>query len=317
MLDIITSLLVVAIPAATPLIFGALSGLFCERAGVTNIAIEGMMLSAAFFGFIVGVWTHNLAIALVAAVGIGVVMAALHALLSVSFQVDQIISGTVINVLAVGMTGYLDRKLYPAGAPGGQRTLPEVSIPFLSDIPSIGDIFFSRGLLVYLAFIMVVIAQIVLFKTRWGLRVRAVGEHPLAAETAGVSVYATRYAAVLVGGALAGLGGAYFTLQSIPQFQPLMTNGRGFIALAALIFGKWRPYGVLSAALFFAIAETVPSTLQIEGINSIFGVGIPYQVFGLLPYVLTILVLAGAVGRATPPAAIGQPYARDRVPESV
>lgn len=310
MFAIITSLLVVAIPAATPLIFGGLSGLFCERAGVTNIAIEGMMLSAAFFGFIVGVWTHNLGIALLAAILIGVAMAGLHAVLSVSFQVDQIISGTVINVLAVGLTGYLDRKIYPQGAPAGQRTLPELHIPLLSHIPSLGEILFQKGVLVYLAFIMVVVAQVVLFKTRWGLRVRAVGEHPLAAETAGVSVYATRYAAVLVGGALAGLGGAYFTLQSIPQFQPLMTNGRGFIALAALIFGKWRPYGVLAAAIFFAIAETIPSTLQIEGINSIAGLEIPYQVFGLLPYILTILVLAGAVGRATPPAAIGQPYTR-------
>lgn len=310
MVDILTSMLVVAMPAATPLIFGALCGLFSERAGVVNIAIEGMMLSAAFAGFIVGVYTHNLGIALLAAVGTGALMAALHAVLSIEFQVDQIISGTVINILAIGLTGYLDRKLFPSGAPGGQRTLPQIDIPLLGDIPYLGEILFRQGLLVYVAIVMVVVANVVLFSTRWGLRIRAVGEYPLAAETAGVSVFRVRYASVIAGGMLAGLGGAYFTLQSIPQFQPLMTNGRGFIALAALIFGKWTPFGVLGAALFFAIAETIPSTLQIQGIDSIAGLEIPYQIFGLLPYVLTILVLAGAVGRSIPPAAVGIPYAR-------
>lgn len=310
MLDVIQSMLVVALPAATPLIFGGLSGLFSERSGVVNIAIEGMMLAAAFFGFIVGVRTGSLGLALGGAVLTGMVMASLHAVLSIAFRVDQIISGTVINVLTIGLTGYLDRKLYPSGAPGGQSTLPHLDIPLLSDIPFFGEVLFQHGVLVYAAFIAVLLAAAVLYRTRWGLRIRAVGEHPLAAETAGISVYAVRYASVIASGALAGLGGAYFTLQSIPQFQPLMTNGRGFIALAALIFGKWTPFGVLGAALFFAIAETIPSTLQIQGVDSVFGVEIPYQVFGLLPYVLTILVLAGAVGRAIPPAAVGQPYTR-------
>ena len=309
-MDVLTSMLVVAVASATPLILGGLSGLFCERAGVVNIAIEGMMLSAAFAGFIVGVWTHNLGIALLGAVLTGGLMAALHALLSIEFQVDQIISGTVINILAVGLTGYLDRKLYPSGAPAGQRTLPELDIPLLGDIPFVGEVLFRQGEIVYLAFVLVAVSHVVLFHTRAGLRIRAVGEHPLAAETAGVSVFRVRYLSVIAGGFLAGLGGAYFTLQSIPQFQPLMTNGRGFIALAALIFGKWTPFGVLGAALFFAVAETIPSTLQIQGVDTVAGVEIPYQVFGLLPYVLTILVLAGAVGRATPPASVGIPYAR-------
>jgi general nucleoside transport system permease protein len=308
--DVLTSMLVVAIASATPLILGALSGLFCERSGVVNIAIEGMMLSAAFSGFMAGVYTGNLGIALLVAILTGGLMAALHALLSIGFLVDQIISGTVINILAVGLTGYLDRQIFPTGAPGGQRTLPRVDIPLLGDIPYIGEIFFQQGLVVYLAFILVLLAHVVLFQTRAGLRVRAVGEYPLAAETAGVSVIRVRYLAVIAGGMLAGLGGAYFTLQSIPQFQPLMTNGRGFIALAALIFGKWTPFGALGAALFFAVAETIPSTLQIQGVDTVFGVAIPYQVFGLLPYVLTILVLAGAVGRATPPASVGVPYVR-------
>jgi simple sugar transport system permease protein len=310
MLDVLTSMLVVAVPAATPLIFGGLSGLFCERAGVVNIAIEGMMLSAAFFGFMVGVATHNLGLAFLAAIATGAVMAALHAVLAIEFQVDQIISGTVINVLAIGLTGYLDRQIYPHGAPGGQRIFPELHVPLLGDIPYLGEILFRHGFIVYLAFLAVPVAHVVLFATRWGLRIRAVGEHPLAAETAGVSVLRVRYLSVLAGGMLAGIGGAYFTLQSIPQFLPLMTNGRGFIALAALIFGKWTPFGVLGAAMFFAIAETIPSTLQIQGVDSVAGVEIPYQVFGLLPYVLTILVLAGAVGRAVPPAAVGIPYVR-------
>jgi simple sugar transport system permease protein len=303
-------MLVVAVASATPLILGGLSGLFCERAGIVNIAIEGMMLPAAFAGFIAGVWTHNLGIALLAAILTGGLMAALHAVLSIEFLVDQIISGTVINILAIGLTGYLDRKLYPSGAPAGQRTLPEIDIPLLGDIPFVGEVLFRQGTIVYLAFILVAVAHVVLFRTRAGLRIRAVGEFPLAAETAGVSVFQVRYLSVIAGGCLAGLGGAYFTLQSIPQFQPLMTNGRGFIALAALILGKWTPFGVLGAALFFAIAETIPSTLQIQGVDTIAGVEIPYQVFGLLPYVLTILVLAGAVGRATPPASVGIPYAR-------
>jgi ABC-type uncharacterized transport system permease subunit len=308
--DVITSMLVVAVPAATPLILGALCGLFSERAGVVNIAIEGMMLSAAFAGFMAGVYTHHLGIALLVAVTTGALMATLHAVLSIAFQVDQIISGAVINILAIGLTGYLDRTIFPTGAPGGQRTFPHIEIPVLSDIPFLGPVFFSQGLIVYLAFLLVLLTQVIIFHTRAGLRIRAVGEYPLAAETAGVSVYRVRYLSVIAGGMLAGLGGAYFTLQSIPQFQPLMTNGRGFIALAVLIFGKWTPFGVLGAALFFAVAETIPSTLQIQGIDSIFGVEIPYQVFGLLPYVLTILVLAGVVGRAVPPASVGIPYTR-------
>ena len=308
--DALTSMLVVALPAAAPLILGALSGLFSERAGVVNIAIEGMMLSAAFTGFMTGVYTHSLTLGLLAAIATGGAMAALHALLSIEFQVDQIVSGTVINILAVGLTGYLDRTLFPSGAPAGQRTLPRLDIPLLSDIPYLGEILFRQGTIVYLAFLLVLVAHMVLFHTRAGLRIRAVGEQPLAAETAGVSVARVRYLSVISGGLLAGLGGAYFTLQSIPQFQPLMTNGRGFIALAALIFGKWTPFGALAAALFFAVAETIPSTLQIQGIHTVAGREIPYQVFGLLPYVLTILVLAGAVGRAIPPAAIGVPYSR-------
>jgi simple sugar transport system permease protein len=310
MADVVTSMFSVALPAATPLVFGGLSGLFSERSGIVNIAIEGMMLSAAFFGYMAGVYTHNLAVAVGVAVIASVAMAELHALLSIEFHVDQIISGTVINVLAIGLTGYLDRQLFPSGAPGGQQLLPDIRVPLLADIPVVGPIFFHQGLLVYAAILAVVVAHVFIFRTRWGLRIRAVGEYPLAAETAGINVFRTRYLSLAASGALAGLGGAYFTLQSIPQFEPLMTNGRGFIALAALIFGKWTPFGTMGAALFFAVAATIPSTLQLQGITSIGGQPIPFQIVGLLPFVLTILVLAGAVGRSTPPAAVGQPYAR-------
>lgn len=199
MLDILTSMMVVAVPAAVPLILGALGGLFCERSGVVNIAIEGMMLSAAFAGFITGVYTHNLSVALLAAVLAGAAMAALLAVLSLEFQVDQIISGTVINILAVGLTGYLDRKLFPARAPGGQRTLPQIDVPILERIPFFGEILFRQGTIVYVALAMVVVAQFVVFHTRAGLRIRAVGEYPLSAETAGVSVFRVRYLSVIVG----------------------------------------------------------------------------------------------------------------------
>ncbi|TAK23419.1 MAG: ABC transporter permease [Chloroflexota bacterium] len=295
-------MLAVAISRSTPLVFGSLSGVLCERSGVVNIAIEGMMLAAAFTGFFVGIYTHSLPIAAVAAVVSGVLLASLHAVLSIHFRVDQIISGTVVNIFAFGVTGFLNRQLFATGAPPGQATLPSIEIPLLADIPFVGRVLFEQKPLTYLAIASVAIVHIVLFKTVWGLRVRAVGEHPLAADTVGIGVLRTRYQAVLLGGAMAGLGGAYFTLESVPHFEPLMTNGRGFIALAAMIFGKWTPLGAWGAALLFGVAEALPVTLQIQRID------VPFQLVGLLPYVLTIVVLAGVIGRATPPAAIGTPY---------
>jgi ABC-type uncharacterized transport system permease subunit len=208
----------------------------------------------------------------------------------------------VINILAIGATGYFNRALFATGAPPGQAVLPSWRIPLLADIPVIGRVLFDQKPITYLAIILVVVVHFVLFHTVWGLRTRAVGEHPLAADTVGVDVFRVRYLNVVVAGLLAGLGGAYFTLESVPHFEPLMTNGRGFIALAAMIFGKWTPLGAWGAALLFGVAEALPVTLQIQGIN------VPFQLVGLLPYVLTIVVLAGAIGRATPPAAIGVPY---------
>jgi ABC-type uncharacterized transport system permease subunit len=301
---VVVAMLAIAVSRSTPLVLGALSGVMCERSGVVNIAIEGMMLAGAFAGFYVGIYTRSLAWAVLAAVAVGVLLSGLHALLSIRFQVDQIISGTVINILAVGTTGFLNRSLFSTGAPPGQAVLPNLRVPGLGDLPLIGRILFEQKPITYAAVLLVVVIHVVLFRTAWGLRIRAVGEHPLAADTVGIDVNRTRYLSVLVGGALAGLGGAYFTLESVPHFEPLMTNGRGFIALAAMIFGKWTPLGAWGAALLFGVAEALPVTLQIQGIN------VPFQLVGLLPYLLTIVVLAGVIGRATPPAAIGTPYVK-------
>ncbi len=298
------SILAVTITKATPITLGALAGICSERTGVVNIGIEGLMLTAAFFGFMVGVYSHNLAVALVAAMLSGALLALLHAVLSITFRVDQIISGTVVNILAVGLTGYLNRELFATGAPPGLSVLPRIDIPGLSKLPWIGEILFQQKPIAILAIVMVIALHFLLFRTRWGLRTRAVGEHPLAADTVGVNVNRLRYMNVVISGVIAGLGGAYFTLESVPHFEPLMTNGRGFIALAAMIFGKWTPFGAWGAALLFGVAEAIPTAMQLQGIN------VPFQIVGLLPYVLTIVVVAGAVGRATPPAADGVPYVR-------
>ncbi|MBA3415766.1 MAG: ABC transporter permease [Chloroflexia bacterium] len=297
-------MLAISVTKATPLTFGALSGIFCERSGVVNIAIEGMMLTAAFFGFAVAVLSGSLAAGLLAAVISGMLLALLHAVLSLRFAVDQIISGTVINILAVGLTGFFNRQLFATGAPPGITVLPPLPLGLLHDIPIVGPILFRQGPLTLLAIVLVFVSTWVLFRTRWGLRTRAVGERPLAADTVGIDVLRVRYVNVVAGGALAGLGGAYFTLESVPHFEPLMTNGRGFIALAAMIFGKWTPIGSWGAALLFGLAEALPVALQIQGFN------VPYQLVGMLPYVLTIVVVAGAVGGARPPASLGVPYVK-------
>ncbi len=298
------SILAITITKATPITLGALAGICSERTGVVNIGIEGLMLTSAFMGFMVGVYTHNLAIALVAAMFSGALLALLHAVLSITFRVDQIISGTVVNILAVGLTGYLNRQLFATGAPPGLSVLPRIEVPGLANLPWVGPILFQQKPIALTAIVLVIVVHFCLFRTRWGLRTRAVGEHPLAADTVGVNVNKLRYMNVVLGGVIAGLGGAYFTLESVPHFEPLMTNGRGFIALAAMIFGKWTPFGAWGAALLFGVAEAIPTAMQLQGIN------VPFQIVGLLPYVLTIVVVAGAVGRATPPAADGIPYVR-------
>jgi simple sugar transport system permease protein len=288
--------------AATPLILAALGGVMSERAGVVNIALEGIMLTTAFVGFVVAAAVHNLWLGLIAAILAGMLIASLHAVLSITFFVDQIVSGMVINILALGITGVFYRTFLQQSTTRGPGTLPEWDIPLLSQIPVLGPIFFQHQVVTYAALVMVAVAWFVLFRTVWGLRTRAVGEHPLAADTVGINVYLVRYLNVVAGGALAGLGGAYFSLQQIGQFVPNITGGRGFIALAAMIFGKWHPVGALLACLLFAGADALAARLNIAGIN------IPGQFLSMLPYLVTIVVVAGAMGRAVPPAADGKPY---------
>ena len=302
---------------ATPIAFAAFCGLMCERAGVVDIGIEGKMLMAAMIAYWVNVASFqifkermdlalagNLSrfVALFVAILSAVLLAALHAVVSIHFKADQIISGTVINIMAIGVTGYCFREFLAENQPAGPGTFPYWNVPLLSQIPVLGPIFFQQQLLTYTMLILAVVLHYVLFYTPWGLRTRAVGEHPRAADTLGINVFFMRYANVLIGGAIAGLGGAWFTLQGVDVFGVMMTNGIGFIGLAAMIFGKWTPFGALLGALIFGLGNSVTSTV------AIFRPDIPSQIPQMLPYLLTIIVLTGVVGRAVPPAADGSPY---------
>ncbi|MFZ5818538.1 MAG: ABC transporter permease [Chloroflexota bacterium] len=322
---ILTSLMATTIAVATPLTLGALAGTFCERPGVVNIGIEGMMLAAAFFGWLTAIYMNtifeiaplpSLIIGVLGAMLSGGLFALLHAVLSITYKVDQIIGGTVINILAIGVTGFLNRQLFFESGSifGGQvphapGVLPRIQVPFLVDIPVVGRIFDQQPITIS-AILLVFISHYVIFHTRWGLRMRAVGEHPKAADTVGINVAFTRYANVIIGGMLAGLGGAYFTLESVPSFEPLLTNGRGFIALAAMVFGNWSPFGAWAAALVFGAAQAFQIKLQL------FREVIPAQwaflqnayIVGLTPYILTMLILTGIIGKTIPPAADGVPY---------
>ena len=288
--------------AATPLTLAALGGVMSERSGVVNIALEGIMLTGAFVGYAVAFLSHNLWLGIIAAVIAGTLIAAIHAVLAISFIVDQIVSGTVINILAVGITGVFYRTYLQNQTVAGPGILPTWDIPFLSGIPVVGQIFFQNSFVTYAMLALVFIVYAVIFHTTWGLRTRACGEHPQAAETAGINVYLVRYVNVLASGALAGLGGAYFSLQQIGNFLPGMTGGRGFIGLAAMIFGRWNPVGALLASLLFTASDQVASRAIA------FGVHVPGQFLGMIPYLLTIVVVAGAVGRSIAPAADGKPY---------
>ncbi len=292
---------------ATPILLGALSGVLCERAGVVNIAIEGMMLGAAFTSVLVGNLTGNIMLGLVAALAVGALLAAWHAVLSIQFGMGQIISGTIINIFATGLTNYLNQRImqiYPEL--NNEVVFPYLSqiAPDLGKIPIIGPLLFDQTPIVWVALILLVVIQVALFNTRWGLRTRAVGEHPLAADTLGINVLRVRYTNVILGGIVAGLAGAYFTLGSVGRFDKLMTNGRGFIALAAMIFGNWTPVGSFASSLIFGFTDALQVKLQIL----IGQVNIPSEFLLMLPYVVTMIVLAGVVGRAIPPAADGVPY---------
>jgi general nucleoside transport system permease protein len=305
-----TAVLTSTLRQSTPIILGALAGILCERSGVINIGIEGMMLLSAFLGFLFNVWTGNLFLAVVGTLLAGGLIGALHGLMSITLKVDQIISGTVINILAVGFTGYF----YQQGLTTQGKMVP-IRIPLLADIPILGPVLFENPPITYTALILVVVIHLLLFKTRWGLRTRAVGEHPTAADTVGIPVNRMRYLNVILGGMLAGLAGGFLTLEAVGSFERGMTNGRGFVSLAVMIFGKWTPLGAWAGALLFGFAnglQTQIQFLQNQLPPWLAWVGqIPHQFIGMLPYILTIIVLAGFVGRARPPAAIGKVYEKE------
>ena len=292
---------------ATPLAFAAMGGIFSERSGVVNIGLEGMMLMGAFFGIWGAIWSGSWIVGLLTAMLSGGLLALIHAFFSIHLRADQIVSGFAVNFLALGLTGYLFSSIYPGGIESGVSRVPNVRLDFLENIPLVGDflhgVFGSLNLLVWVMFAVVILSYVVLFKTPIGLRIRSVGEHPKAADTVGISVYGVRYAAVVTSGVLAALGGAFLSIGFVGSFSENMTSGRGFIALAAVIFGKWRPGWAFAACLLFGFGFALAIPLQREA-------DVSENLISTLPYVLTLVALVGLIGRSTPPAAVGRPYVK-------
>ena len=322
---VLPDLLPIILALATPLALGALCGLLNERTGVVNIGIEGIMLMAAFFGYLAAFATHAaigngpaLALGVAAAVLTGALLGLLFAWLCVTVRADQIIAGTMLNIAALGVTGYLNRLIITPSGRGGAGVIPTFHLPAeVVGLPVIGPIlamFLDQGPIAMSVIVFVVVLQFALFRTRWGLRSRAVGEHPKAADTLGVDVYKQRYLNVIIGCALAGLAGAFLTLESTGSFQNGMTGGRGFIALAAMIFGRWTPIGSFLGALLFGTATAFGVVVSVRPAEGDLGVvlhAIPTFWFAALPYLITIVILAGFVGRSVPPAAEGVPYVKE------
>jgi general nucleoside transport system permease protein len=289
--------------ASVLLLLPALGGVISERSGVVNIAMEGMMLTGAFFGVVADLAWHNPWAATAVAILAGGAMALIHAVVSIRFRADQIVSGIAINIFAAGLTVFLVNRIYGlqnVGHVSQSELLPNIDIPLLGAIPFFGRVLFQQNVVVYAALVLLVLVQLILFRTRLGLRIRAVGEHPQAADTAGINVYLIRYGAVITSGLLCGLAGAFLAIGVSNTFVPNMTDGRGYIALAAMIFGKWTPMGAFVACLIFGLGEAIyanNSTIEVS----------PY-LLSMLPYILVLLVLTGVVGRSIPPAADGIPY---------
>ncbi len=299
-------ILQLTVQRAMPITFGALSGLLCERAGVVNIAIEGMLLSGAFTGAVVGSVTGSNLVGLAAAAVVGCALAGVLAVMAIRYRVDQIIAGTVINIFAAGITSFvLTRVLNERNDLNSPTRFAQMPIPVLSEIPIVGPMFFSSSIFLYVLLVLIGLIHYGLFYTRWGLRVRSVGEHPRAADTAGIDVLRTRYTQVLLAGLVAGFGGAYFTLGSTGSFERDMVAGRGFIGLAAMIFGGWAPIGSFLASLVFGFADALQARL------SILNIAVPSEILLMVPYLVTIGVVAGLVGRVRMPAADGKPYEKE------
>lgn len=301
-----TGLLQGALLLSVPLIFGAMAGVLSERSGVINIAIEGQLLAGAFMSGVIASLTQNTWLGLLIAPFAGAAISWLLAVFAIKYGIDQVVLGFVLNVLVIGLTNFLYKKLlipYQTTWNSGGTFAP-IEIPLLSKIPVIGPIFFSQSIIVYLMYIVVIIIHIALFKSRWGLRTRSVGEHPTAAESVGIDVNKIRFRNVVIAGAVAGLGGAFFTLGAVGAFNKEMTAGKGFIALAALIFGRWSPMGAVAAALIFGFAD------NLQGLLTITGTPIPSEFMLMAPYIATIIAVSGFVGKVRAPAADGIPYKR-------
>ncbi|HEX3814007.1 MAG TPA: ABC transporter permease [Mycobacteriales bacterium] len=290
---------------SVPIILGALCGVLCERSGVINIAIEGQFLLGAFTGAIVGAAASSLWLGLFGAALAGGLLSLVLAFLAIRYFVDQVILGVVLNVFALGLTNFLyDRILVPHQNLNSPKIFGDIKVPGLSSIPIIGPIFFDANVFLYITYALLIVLHLGLFRTRWGLRLRAVGEHPTAADTVGINVRATRYRAVVLGGLIAGIAGASFTIGSVGGFGKDITSGKGYIALAALIFGRWSPGGALAAALVFGFADALQSNL------GVIGTPIPSEFLGMLPYLVTVLAVAGLVGKVRAPGADGKPYVK-------
>jgi simple sugar transport system permease protein len=302
----LVSMLDETVISAVPLTLGALAGILSERVAVINIAIEGMLLGGAFTAVVVASATNSVWLGVFAGIVTGVVLAWVLAVLSIKYRVDQIITGVVINIFVLGLTSFLTIQILAANSDlNAAPRMPSWDIPLLADIPFFGGFLFQQSIYVYATLLLVIGATYALFKTRWGLRSRSVGEHPKAADTLGINVFRMRYIGVLLGGVVAGFGGSFFSLAQVGRFDENMTAGRGFISLAAMIFGRWHPVGALSAALVFGFSDALANKL------AILNTPIPSEFLLMAPYIATLIVVAGVVGKSRPPAADGQPYVKE------
>ena len=303
----LTSLLQGSLALSVPLIFGSMAGVLSERVGVVNIAIEGQLLFGAFTSAMIASMTHNLWAGLVGALVGGALVAWILAVFSIRYKVDQIITGVVVNMLVAGLTNFLFGTLMGSDPVTFNQPprFEKLTLPLLGQIPVIGQVLFNQTPIIYIMYLALIVVFVALFKTRWGLRVRAVGEYPKAADTVGINVFRTRYVSVVLGGALAGLGGSFFTLGQVGSFGQNITHGAGYIALAALIFGRWNPLLAASAALLFGFSQNLQYGL------AIIGSPLPSEFLLMLPYALTVIAVAGLVGKVTGPAAAGKPYTKE------
>ncbi len=291
---------------AVPLILGALAGILCERSGVINVAIEGQLLAGAFAGALAATVAHNAGVGILAAMLAGAVIGALLGVFAIRYAVNQVVLGVVLNLLVLGLTNFGYDALMQKNTEGfnNPTVLAPIKVPLLGDIPLVGPLLFDANIIVYCVYVLIVVVDVALFRTRWGLRTRAVGEHPKAADTVGIKVSRTRYLNVILGGLVAGLGGAYLTIGAVGSFSGNISSGKGFIALAAVIFGRWSPRGAVGAALLFGFADALQTLLSASHTP----VTVPSAFLSMLPYLATLFAVAGLVGRVQAPAADGEPY---------